>query len=68
MKKRRRVRVKCEVRLNAYTIIADRVEVAVRHGLNRAHKHGAPTPEQLEQAGVDAVMNVLGEVLKFSDP
>lgn len=56
------------VRLNAYRIIEDAVERGVRYGIHRAHKHVEnPGEEHLIQEIHRAVMNDLGEILKFGD-
>jgi len=65
---RRRIKGAAEVRLDAYKIIDQTVENAVRYGYNRAHKH-TDTPSQaimIEEIH-RAVMNDLSDILKFDD-
>lgn len=62
------INVKCSVKLDAYRIISDAVDVGICSGWNRAHKH-TETPSQ--QHVIDelhkSIMNQLCEILKFDD-
>jgi hypothetical protein len=63
-----KVMVEARVRLDAYRIIDDVVEQAVRLGYNRAYKHTDNPQEDLFIQEIHrAVMNELCEVLKFDD-
>ena len=62
------VKVMAEVRLDAYKIIDDVVERAVRLGYHRAHKHvDEPGEQHMINEIHTAVMNELCEVLKFDE-
>ena len=61
-----KARVKAEVRVNVYAVIADAIESGVRYGWGRAHKHtDSPNEETILSSIEDAVMNNLCEVLMF---
>ena len=63
-----KVVVEARVRLDAYRIIDDVVEQAVRLGYNRVYKHTDNPQEDLFIQEIHrAVMNELCEVLKFDD-
>jgi acyl-[acyl carrier protein]--UDP-N-acetylglucosamine O-acyltransferase len=55
------------VRINAYAVISDAVELGVDRGITRAHKHtNSPDINLLRECLYDAVMAELCETLKFS--
>jgi len=62
------IKISAHVRLNAYKIIDDVVERAVRYGYNRAHKHADdPSEEHMIEEVRRSVMNELCEILKFDE-
>ena len=66
-----KARVTAEVKLNAYAVISDAVDVGVRLGLRRGDKHADDplTEQQLERMHEHVereVMNALSEILIFS--
>ena len=63
-----KVKIDTTVRINAYSILDDAVEVAVRYGYQRAHKHTeTPAEADIVEAIHSAVMTALTEVLIFSE-
>ena len=57
-----------KIRIDAYKIINEVIECAVRYGYNRAHKHvDNPSEERMIQEIHQAVMNDLCDVLKFDE-
>jgi hypothetical protein len=57
-----------QVRINAYRIIDDAIDRAVRCGYIRAHKYvDNPTEDTMVAEIHRAVMNELCEILKFDD-
>lgn len=66
--KRQRIKGIAEVRLDAYRIIDEKVENAVRYGYARAYKHvETPSEDQMIEAIHRAVMNDLCDILKFDE-
>ena len=62
------IKLKASVRLDAYKIIDDVVEKAVRYGYHRAYKHvDNPTEHSLISEIHRSVMNELCELLKFDE-
>jgi hypothetical protein len=63
------MRIKSEtIKAKTYPLMADAVEVGLRLGWNRAHKHtDAPTPDAIQEAQADAVMIEIAERFTFSD-
>lgn len=62
----RSVKVKAELRLNAYAIIADAVERGLSYGWMRAHKYvDKPDEEAIKDAMHDAVMNEIAELMEY---
>jgi len=62
------MKLKATVKLDAYKIIDDVVEKAIRHGYHKAHKHvDNPSEESMISEIHRAVMNDLSEILKFDD-
>ena len=62
------IKLTAQVRLNAYKIIDDVVERAVRYGYRRAHKHvESPTEDHIINEINKSVMNELCEILKFDE-
>ena len=60
--------IACRIRMRAYPIISDAVEIAVGCGWNRAHKHtDEPEDHAIRTAIAEAVMSSLCEILDF-DP
>ena len=56
------------VKINAYKVIDDVVDRAVRYGYTRAHKHvDNPTEDKIIEEIHRAVMNELCEILQFDD-
>lgn len=65
---KKKLPVRTSVRLRAYTIIQQAVEVGVAHGHGRAHKHTETPSKDLYVSTVsDAVMNELSDILDFGD-
>jgi hypothetical protein len=66
--KRKRITPAATVRLKAYNIISDAVELGVSYGLTRAYKHtNEPDSNYIAEQVENAVMGQLCEVLDF-DP
>ena len=64
----KKTKVRSEVSVNAYVVVARAVEEGVNYGYNRAHKHtDEPSAEQLKQAIEDSVLLHLTEVLNFGE-
>jgi hypothetical protein len=56
------------IRAKAYLLMREAVEVGAAYGWQRAHKHVEhPTPEAIQDAITDAVMNEIAERFSFSD-
>lgn len=66
--KQKRIKGTAEIRLNAYRIIDDIIENAIRCGYTRAHKHvDEPSEDLIVHEIHHAVMSDLCDVLKFDD-
>ena len=64
---KKKVAVKAVLELNAYRIICNAVEVGVRRGYNRAHKHTETPGEEIICDEIEnAVMGEIAEILKES--
>jgi len=62
------MRLQTQVKINAYKVIDDVVDRAIRYGYNRAHKHVEnPTEDLMIEEIHRAVMNELCEILQFGD-
>jgi len=62
------MRLQTQVKINAYKVIDDAVDRAIRYGYNRAHKHVEnPTEDLMIEEIHRAVMNELCEILRFGD-
>lgn len=60
--------LQASIKINAYKIIDDVIDRAVRYGYRRACKYvDCPTEDQLTDEIHRAVMNELCEVLKFDE-
>lgn len=62
------MKIKTELRLDAYKIISDTIETAIRYGYNRAHKHVEnPSVDLILEQIHNAIMNDLCEIIKFDE-
>lgn len=62
------MRLQANVKINAYRVIDDAIDRAVRYGYNRAHKHADNPSEDLTIQEIHrAVMNELCEILNFDN-
>ena len=63
------MRIKSEtIKAKCWPLMSDAVEVGLRLGWNRAHKHVEhPTPEAIQAAQAQEVMNEIAERFLFSD-
>jgi hypothetical protein len=62
------MRLQASVKINAYRVIDDAIDRAVRHGYNRAYKHTDNPSESLTIQEIHrAVMNELCEILNFDN-
>jgi len=62
------MKLRAQVKINAYKVIDDVIDRGVRYGYRRAHKHvDHPTEDQMIDEIHRAVMNELCEVLKFDE-
>ncbi|NBP02976.1 MAG: hypothetical protein EBU90_23265 [Proteobacteria bacterium] len=64
----KRIGVSATIRLDAYKIIDEVIDRAIRYGYRRAHKHvNNPSEESLIMEIHNSVMNDLNDVLKFDE-
>jgi len=62
------MRLQANVKINAYRVIDDAIDRAVRYGYNRAHKYADNPSEDLTIQEIHrAVMNELCEILNFDN-
>lgn len=62
------VEVKGSVRIDAYAVISRAIEEGIGYGWNRAHKHtDTPSRDHILTEIENAIMNSLGEVLKYGE-
>lgn len=62
------MQLQTHVRINAYKVIDDAIDRAIRYGYHRAHKHqDNPSEDRMIEEVHRAVMNELCEILKFGD-
>jgi hypothetical protein len=62
------MRIRNNVRINAYEVISRAVEEGIAYGYNRAYKHTSkPSEDIIKHEMENAVMNSLCEILKFDD-
>ncbi len=67
-KTKTKTKVKATIRINAYSIIAEAVEVGAALGVNRAYKHtDKPDREAIANAVSEAIMGALCDVLSFDE-
>lgn len=60
------MQVNSRVKINAYKVIDDAIDRAIRYGYNRAHKHvDRPSEDQMIDEIHRAIMNELCELLTF---
>ena len=61
-------RVRGEIRVKAYPLMADAIEVGLVLGWNRAHKHvDDPDPDTIREAQHRAIMSELDERFTFDE-
>ena len=65
----RKTLVRGTIRVNTYAVLARAAEEGVAYGWSRGHKHTqTPSPEAVQQAIEDAVMNEVSVWFSFDDP
>ena len=61
-----KTKIKNTIKLNSYSIIADKIENSIEYGYNRAFKHtDAPDKETIKENILNAIMSDLCEIIDF---
>jgi hypothetical protein len=62
------IKIKAEVKVKTYSVIAEAVDSGINYGWNRAHKHTSlPGEDAIKREIYDGVMMELGELLIFPE-
>ena len=67
-RERKQIEVTGTIRVNAYAVVSDAIEMAIDGGIRRAFKHtSTPDHQTIRSCIYEYVTNALCEVLKFDD-